>query len=823
MTPVPRRLGRIMRRLGRAPLFTTVAVLTLGIGIGANAAIFSVVNGVILRPLPFGEPESLVGVWHTAPGANIPLLNQSPATYLTYREEQRVFEDVGLWSSTALTVTGTGEPERVTGLVVTDGILPLVRVQPLVGRRFDAEDDSTRSPERVMLAHAYWLRKFGGDPGAVGRLLTVEGKPMEIIGVLPPDFRFLGNSPQLLLPLRLDRAKVFVGNFGYQAIARLAPGVTIDTANADIARMIPLTMERFPLPPGFTRQMFDELKLGPRVRPLADDVIGDVRKVLWVLLATVGIVLLIACANVANLFLVRAEGRQQELAVHAALGAGSKRIAWELLSESITLASLGGVAGLLLAWAGVRLLTRIAPDGLPRVEDITIDPTVVGFTTVVSLAAGVLFGLLPVARFASPNLAGALKEGGRLSSASRDRHRARNALVVGQIALAVVLLVASGLMVRTFQAMRRVHPGYVEPAEVLTLRVSIPDSLVPDEAETARMFEQIGARISQVPGVTSVGLATSITMDGFESNDPVFVEDYPGPEGRLPPIRRFKWLGEGYFETMGNPVIAGRPFTWTDIHTRAPVVIVSENLAREYWTDPAAAVGKRIRESPRNPWRTIVGVAAAERDDGLAKPAPAIVYWPILLEHFWDADLGIRRTAAFAVRSERAGSPTLLKEIQQAVWSVNGNLPVASVRTLEQIQARSMAQTSFALVMLAVAALVALLLGVVGIYGVLAYIVTQRTREIGIRMALGAATRDVSRLFLRYGLVLTIIGIGIGLVAAAAATRVMASLLFGVSAVDPVTYAAVAAGLTLTTLVASYLPAARAARIDPALALRGEG
>ena len=823
MPLLPVRAARTARRLIRVPLFTTVAIITLAVGIAANVTIFSVVNGVLLKPLPFVEADRLVAVWHTAPGVNIPLLNQSPATYLTYRDSSRVFEDIALWSDSGVSVTGTGEPERVSALAVTDGLLPLLRVQPVLGRRFDREDDSPRTPERVMLAHAYWQRKFGEDRGVIGRHLVVDGKPREIIGVLPPGFRFLNRNPQLIVPFRFDPAQVFVGNFSYQGIARLKPGATIEQADQDVARMIPMAVERFRMPAGFTRKMFEEARISPRVRPLSEDVIGDVRRVLWVLLGTVAIVLLIACANVANLFLVRAEGRQQELAIHAALGASWRRISGEILSESMMLGLVGGAVGLLLAYAGVRALTAAAPQGLPRVEDITIDATVLLFTLVISLFAGVLFGLIPVVRFASPNLVSGLKEGGRLSSASRERHRARNTLVVGQIALAVVLLVASGLMIRTFQALLHVQPGFTRPEQVLTLRVAIPESLIPDPAQTARTHQQIAERIRQVPGVTAVGLSTAITLDGRDSNDPIFVEDFPAPEGRIPPIRRFKWLGEGYVETMGNRVVAGRTFTWSDIHNQAPVAMISENLAREYWKDPSTAIGKRFRENPKNQWRTIIGVIGDERDNGLSRPAPAIVYWPMLIKGFWEEPVMVQRAIGYAIRSDRAESATLLKEIQQAVWSVNPNLPVAGVATLEKLRADSMAQTSFALIMLGIASAVALLLGLVGIYGVLAYIVTQRTREIGIRMALGAASRDVSRLFLRYGLILTAVGVAIGLASAAAATRVMGALLYGVDATDPATYATVAFGLAATTLLASYLPAARAARIDPAVALRREG
>jgi predicted permease len=814
------RLSRILRRFLRAPGFTIVAAVTLAVGIGANAAIFSVVNGVLLKPLPFSEPERLVGVWHSAPAINIPLLNHGPANYFVYKDEGRVFEHFGVWNDGAVSVTGIGEPERVSALYVTQGILEALRIDPLMGRRFTPDDDSPRTPERVILTHGYWRDKFGQDASIVGRQVTVDNEPHEIIGVLPPSFVFLGERPRILLPLRFDRTKTLVGNFSYMGIARLKPGSTIEQANTDIARMIPLTAERFPMPGGFTKQMFDEIKMTPNVRPLADDVIGDVGRVLWVLLGTVGIVLLIACANVANLFLVRAEGRQQELAIHAALGASWRQVAWEILSESLTLALVGGGVGLLLAYAGIRGLVAMAPQGLPRVEEISIDFTVLLFTLGISLVAGTLFGLLPAVKFATPHLANALKEGGRLSSAGRARHRARNTLVVAEIALAVVLLVASGLMIRTFYAMRHVNPGFVNPSEVLTLRVSIPSALQKDDEAAVRMHEQIAQGLARLPGVTAVGASSSITMDGSNNNNPVFVEDFPGPPGRIPPIRRFKRLADGYFQTMGNPVLAGRTLTWEDAYRRQQVVVVSENFAREFWKEPSKALGRRIRNSEADPWRTIVGVAGDERDDGAARPAPAVIYWPVIVNDFYDEKVSAQRTVAFAIRSGRTGSPAFIKEIQQVVWAVNSNLPLAAVRTLDEIRSRSMAQTSFALVMLAIAAGVALLLGVVGIYGVISYVVTQRTREIGIRMALGAATRDVGGLFLRHGLLLSGIGIVVGTIAAGVVTRVMRTMLFGVTAMDPATYVAVAAGLAATALLATYLPARRAARVDPAVALR---
>jgi putative ABC transport system permease protein len=810
------------RRLLSSPAFSITAAITLAVAIGANALIFSVVNGVLLRPLPFAEPERLVGVWHVAPGITPGPMNQAPSTYFMYREDGQAFQDIGLWDDTTATITGRGEPEQVDALMVTDGTLPILGIRPVLGRSFTKEDDSPGTADTVLLTNAYWLRVFNGNPAAIGQSLMVNGRGREIIGVLPESFRFLRYDPAILLPFRFNRAEARIGNFSYQGLARLKPGVTIEQANSDMARLIPTMPDRFPTPPGFTRKMFDDVRMGPLVRPLEVDVVGDIGGMLWILLGTVGLVLLVACANVANLFLVRAEGRQQELAVRMALGAGTKRVARELLAESVLLALIAGVIGVGLAYAGIQLLVYLEPARLPRLSEIGLDPIVLLFTLTISLVAGLLFGVMPVLKYARPQLANALKENGRGSSDGRERHRARNSLVVAQVALAVVLLVASGLMIRTFLAMRNVAPGFVNPQDVLTLRLSIPQAVVNDPEQVVRTYEQIVRRLESIGGVESVGVSSSVTMDGVSSFDPIFVEDFPRPDGQIPPLRRFKWIGERYFETMGNAVIAGRPISWNDIHTAAPVVVVSENLAREYWGEPTKAVGRRIRQSPNNQWREIIGVVGDERQDGVARPAPPIVYWPIYMKNFWDIPVFAQRSLVFAIRTSRLASPGFLGEVQQAVWSINPNLPLASVRTLQEIYNQSMAQTSFTLVILGIAASVTLLLGVVGIYGVIAYVVAQRRREVGIRMALGAAAGEVQRLFVGHGLVITAIGLTLGAVAAAGFTRLLGALLFGVSPIDPVAYGVSVIGLGLVALVATWLPARQATRVDPAVALRGE-
>lgn len=811
-----------LRRLFKSPVFALTAVVTVGVAIGANALIFSVVNGIILKPLPYAQPAALVGVWHVAPGVMAGPLNQSAATYFMYRDSAQVFQDIGLWTNDSATVTGRGDPEQVQTLFVTDGTLGVLGVQPSMGRGFNREDDLPTGPEVVMISHPYWRRVFSSSPSAVGQTLMVNGKASEVIGVLPEGFRFLDENPAVIIPFKFNRAEIHAAGFSYQGVARLKPGVTIAQANADVERLLPTLTERFPLPPGLTKKMFDEARFGSLVRPLEVDVVGDIGTMLWLMLGTVALVLIVACANVANLFLVRAEGRQQELAVRLALGGSTGRIAWELLSESLLVALLGGVLGVALAYGGIQLLVYLEPAQLPRLSEITLDPIVLVFTLALSLVAGLLFGAIPVLKYARPHLAAALKDSSRGSSEGRERHRARNGFVVAQVALAAILLVASGLMVRTFLAIREVPPGFTRPEQILTMRISIPEAVVTDAGQVAQLHEQIVHHIEAVPGVTAVGTTSSLPLDGNNNNDPIWVEDFPSPEGQIPTLRRHKYIGEGYFETMGNAVVAGRDLTWRDVHTSAPVALISDNLAREYWKDPARAIGRRIRRTPQTPWIEIVGVVGNDRQDGATQPSPTTVYWPMLIAAGFDNQPYVQRSLAYAIRSSRLQSPGFLSEVQRAVWSVNPNLPLARVRTLAEMYERSMAQTSFVLVILGIAASVTLLLGIVGIYGVIAYIVSQRRREIGIRMALGAHRGTVQRMFIGRGVALAAIGLVVGLVSASLLMRLLRSLLFGVSPFDPLTYAAVVTSLGLVALVATWLPARQATRVDPMSALRAD-
>jgi predicted permease len=815
-------LNHLLRRLRRSPMFTVVTLLTLAVGIGANTAIFSVLDGVLLKPLAYPRAEELISVSHTAPGVNIADVGIAPFLYFTYREENRTLQDIGMWNSGSFSVTGSAEPQQVDGIEVTDGVLPALGVQPFLGRLFSRADDSPGSAKTLILSYAYWQSKFGGDRSALGRRILADGEAREIVGVLPAKFRFLDLQPALFVPMQRDRGKTYLGQFSFHALARLKPGVTVVQASADAARMIPMGLGNFPPFPGYTTKMFQEARLAPLFRPLKQEMVGDLGNVLWILMATIGIVLVIACANVANLLLVRTESRQQELAIRAALGAGWGRIARQLFAESLMLGVLGGALGLGLAYAAMRWLIALAPANLPRLDEISIDGPVLLFTLAASLAAGLLFGAIPVLKYAGPRLSVTLRAGGRALSHSKERHRARSTLVVVQVALAMLLLIGSGLMIRTFRTLRQVQPGFTNPEELQTLRIFIHGSQAHDAEQAIHMEQNILDKIAALPNVASVALDSVVPMTGLGWRDPIYAQDRSYAESQLPPLRCFRFVSPGRMRTAGNTLIAGRDLTWTDIYEKRPVALVSENMARELWSSPAAALGRRIRESLKAPWREVVGVVGDEHSDGVDRKAPGIVYWPLLMSNFAGNDPFVERGVAIVIRSSRTGSSGFVHQIAQAIWSVNPDLPLADVRTMREVYDKSLARTSFALVMLALAGAMALLLGVVGIYGVISYSVSQRTREIGIRMALGAPQQEVTRLFLWHGLRLAGLGVVCGLAGAVASTRLMTSLLFQVSPLDPATYLGVSCGLVAAAALASYLPARRATGIDPVNALRAE-
>src|ERR1700741_3104559 len=818
-----------LRALRHNPMFTAVALLTIAIGIGANTAVFSVVNSVLLKPLNYRNAEQLVSLHQIAPGApgladfeNGLLL--SPSMYFTYSEHNRTFQALGVWTSNTASVTGLAEPEQLRVVEVSDGVLETLDVPPTVGRWLSQADQVPRGPERVMLSYGYWQRRFGGDRTAVGRKILVDARPREIVGVMPHGFRVLDTDFDLIVPTAFDRGKLILAGFGYHGIARLKTGAAIAQADADITRMLTIWMDSWTNGPGTNPHFYETWKITPMIRPLKREVIGNVSDVLWVVMGTIGLVMLVACANVTNLLLVRIAARQQELAVRAALGAGWGRMVRGLLGESVMLGLMGGALGAAFAYAGVRLLLAIGPTNLPRLSEISLDARTLGFTVLLAVLSGLLLGLIPGIKYAGPRASLALRSEGRAASASRERHRARNTLVVSQVAMALVLLVSAGLMIRTFRALRTVDPGFTDPQHLQVMRISIPGALVAEPERVLRIQNEILEKLAATPGVKSAGLVSEMPMEGFDSDwDVIFAQDKTYPDNVMAPLYLYKYISPGFLQTAGTRLIAGREFTWSDVYGLRPVVMISENLAREIWGTPAAAIGKQLREFSSMPWHEVIGVIQDVRERGVQDKAPEIVYWPPMMEYlFGRKTADTVRTVTFVIRSERAGTEGFLNEVRQAVWSENSNLPLASEQTMEKVYDKSVARTSFTLVMLGIAGAMALVLGIIGIYGVISSTVSQRQREIGIRLALGAQGGDVLQMVLKQGAKTVLVGVAIGIAAALALTRLMTNLLFGVTAHDPMTFAAVAALLILVALVACYIPARRAMLVDPNVALRYE-
>ena len=816
-----------LRRLCKSPGFATTVLLTLAIGIGANTAVFSVIDGVLLKPLPYPDPDQLVALWLNAPGApglanfqNGLLL--SPSMYFTFSEHNHAFQSLGVFAPDTANITGLAQPEQVHTLLVSDGVLQSLAIPPAVGRWFSRDDQNPHAAKRVILSYGYWQRRFGGDHAVVGRSIQLDAQTAEVVGVMPRGFRIVDRDFDLLVPLQFDRGALKLAGFGYNGIGRLKPGVSISQANADVFPLIETWMHSFSNGPGTNPFYYRLWKVSPSFRSLKEQVIGNVSSVLWIVMATVGLVMLIACVNIANLLLVRAESRQHELSIRAALGSGRARIARELLMESILLGLIGGFFATGVAYASLRLLIAMGPANLPRLSEVTLDARSLLFTFVISVLSGLLFGSIPALKYARSHAAAALSGANRTASASRTRQRSRNVLVIAQVAMALVLLVSALLMIRTFASMRSIDPGFSDPAHVATARIFVPELLIANPVQVTHVQNEISEKIAAIPGVTSVGFSAAAPMEGFDPNwDEMGVEGkvYPGGE---PPMRLFNYVSPGFFQTMGTSLLAGREYTWDDVYGLRNNIIVSENFARENWGSAAAAIGKRIRQFNNMPWQVIIGVAQDVRHNGVDEKAPEIIYWPAMLQSPYTRKPTIdgQRAATFVVRSNRAGSEALIADIQRSVWSVNTNLPVANPATMQDIYAKSMARTSFTLAMVAIAGTMALLLGIIGIYGVISYAVSQRTREIGIRLALGAQKSELKWMFVRSALLLTVTGVAVGVVAAAVLTQSMKSLLFGISPLDPLTYVAVPLVLCAAAMLASYVPARRAAGVNPVQALR---
>jgi predicted permease len=817
-----------IRQLRKSPGFTAVAVITVALGIGANSAVFSVVNRVLLNPLPYPESDRLIALRLDAPGAGglasfSSGLQLSPSMYVTFSDHNQTFQSMGIWTSGRANVTGVGQPEQVRTELISDGILQTLDVPPSLGRWFSQADQDPHGAKTIMLSYGYWKRRFGLDSGVIGRNLQVDAQPREIVGVMPRGFRMVDDDFDLLIPLAVDRVHQKLAPFGYDGIARLKSGVSLAQADADISRLIPGWMDSWSNGPGTNPHYYDIWRIAPDFHSLKQQVIGNISSVLWVVMGTVGVVLLIACTNIANLLLVRAESRQLELSIRAALGAGRGRIALQLLVESLVVSLTGGVLAVGLAHTVLQLLVAAGPGDLPRLAEISLDARALGFTLLLSVFSGLFFGSIPVLRYARVGSSGIAGGANRTATMGRARQRSHNTLVIAQVAMALVLLVSAALMIRTFAALRSVEPGFSSP-NLQTMHISIPDTLISDPLLVTRTQNNIAGQLAAIPGVSAVGFASALPMEDSDPNwDQMGVEgkNYAGGE---PPLRMFNYISPGYFHAMGTRMIAGRDFTWADIYGLRPMVIVSENFARENWGPPAAALGKRVRQFANMPWQEVIGVAEDVRVHGVDNDAPPIIYWPAMLNDPYTAKPTIDgpNSVTFAIRSQHAGEQDFINSLQRAVWSINSELPLASVRTMQEIYSRSLARTSFTLVMLAIAGSMGLALSIVGIYGVVSYAVSQRTREIGIRLALGAQKHELRWMFVRSGLMLAGVGIAAGLIAASAVVQLMKALLFGIRPLDPWTFVTMPLVLAAAAVLASHLPARRASKVDPIVALRYE-
>jgi putative ABC transport system permease protein len=783
--------------------FTIVAVLALALGIGANSAIFSVVNSVLLKPLPFDEPDRLLMVWETSINRGQSKTPASAPNFIDWQNQNTVFEHVAAFDGSSYILTGGAEPERIPGTRVSASLFPLLRVNPVVGRSFTPEDDKEGASPVVIISHNFWKQRFDSDMNLEGKTLVLEGKIHSVVGVMPPGFQFYNIESELWTPFAFTADDLSSRGAHYMGVvARLNPGVTKEQAQEDMGGIANRLAEQYPDTNGGR---------GINLVSLHEQLVGDVRPALLVLLGAVGFVLLIACANVANLLLARAASRHKEVAIRMALGASRSRLIRQLLTESVLLAVIGGGFGLLLALWGVDLLTALAPESLQSVKGVGMDSRVFGFTLIISILTGVLFGLAPALQASKPDLNESLKEGGRTSADSR-RNRFRTMLVVSEVSLSLVLLICAGLMVMSFSRLLQVSPGF-NPDNVLTMGLSLPDTRYKEPEQWSAFHRHVLERVKVLPGIQSAGIITNLPFG--DGNMSLTFRRTDGPP-MLPseqPATIFHANSPGYFQTMGIPLLKGRDFTEQDAEKAPPVLIINETMARQHFAgeDP---IGKTMIVGYGAPVpREIIGIVGDVKHAGLTKDLKVEMYSPCDQTPLPFITLVVRST------SDTAG---LLAAIRREVQAVDKDQPLASVRTMSERISNSIAQPRFYTLLLSVFAIVALMLAAVGIYGVMSYSVTQRTREIGIRMALGADRRNIVKMVIRQGMTPAVIGVAIGLAAAFVLTRFMASLLFAVSATDPLTFAAISLLLAAVALAACYIPARRATKVDPMVALRYE-
>ena len=801
------------RTLRRNPGFAAIAVLTLALGIGANAAIFSVVNAVLLRPLPWSEPDRAVMIW--SKWTSFDKTWVASGEVVDYKKRSRTLSDVAAWSDGQVNLTGDGEPERVAAANVTANLFPVLGVQPMIGRVFTGSEDVPNGPNVVVLGFGLWKRRYASDPSIVSRTILINGQSFQVLGVMGPDFvlptDFQNPEPtQLWTPLQLDPASTDHGNHGLYAAGRLQPGATVRQAADDLSQ-IAKAMTKEGLYP--VQMQFDTVVLS-----LTDEVVGNVRRAVWLLFGAVGFLLLIACANVANLLLARAEARQREIAVRSALGAGGWRVVRQLLTESLVLSSLSAIVGLGLAYAGVSFLAWWNPANIPRVAGVALDGRVLVFTAAVALATSVIFSLVPALRALKTDLTDSLKDGGQSASAGGARQRFRNGLVVVEMALAVVLLVGAGLMLRSLWALQRVPLGF-EPSGVLTMRIALPAASYEQPEQVELFFRQLLDRVRQLPGVRAAGAARSLPLGSPIGDFGLMVEGYQPPPGTN---AKGDWqiVTDGYFAAMGERVVRGRGIEATDTADSMLVALVNEEMARLYWNGRDPIGGRlKIGGDPKRPFVTVVGVVADVRHNGITDVIKEKFYVP---HTQWNQAVGFPIRAMTLVIRAGSDPSALVGPARQAVRSLDPSLPVANVRLMNDVVGAVLSTPRFTGILLGSFAVLALLLSAIGIYGVLSYLVSRRTREIGIRVAIGAGRAEVLRLVLRSGITLALTGVAIGIGFALWASRLMSGLLHDVKPADPVTFTTVGLLLTGVALVASLVPAWRATRVDPVVALKTE-
>jgi predicted permease len=807
-----------IRMLFKHAGFTAVAILSLALGIGANSAIFSVTNALLLRPLTYEDADRLVILWNRSPGLNVAQDWFSPGQYLDVKAQNQVFDQVAITIGVSFNLTGQGTPEHVDGARVSSSFFPTLGASAMLGRVLLPEEDEPGKPLTVILSHGFWQRRFGSDPEAIGKTLTLNGNNFTVVGVMPAEFSLNKEvmpavngiqNADLLLPLPMsESARTNRGNEDFNIFARLKQGITVAQAQAEMDIIADRMKQEYPgnYPPngGLTIS----------VVPLLEQVVGDIGQALPVLFGAVSFVLLIACANVANLLLARATVRQKEIAIRTAVGASRLRILRQLLTESVALALMGGLAGLLIALWAIKALRSFGPENIPRLNEVGIDGRVMAFTCLVAVLTGIIFGLAPALRASRVDLNESLKEGGRNSggASGRSHRRLRKLLVISEVALSLVLLIGAGLLIRSYQRILDANPGF-NPRNLLSLRLSLPASKYATPDSITSFYQRVGERIKGLPGVESVGTTYSLPMSSVAfAWEPISIEGYVPKTADDSIISNVRIVSPGYFRTMGIRLLEGRYFDEHDRKGGMETVIVDEALAQRFWPneDP---LGKRLQGGKAGPWRTVVGVISDAKEYSLEKEPPITVYYPF--------DQVTARSMYLLVRTASDPAqmtPAIIEEIQAS----DPEMPAFDLSTMEQRLHDSLARRRFSMLLLGVFAVTALVLAAIGIYGVISYSVTQRTHEIGIRMALGAQPGNILNLVIRQALILVSFGTAIGLTGAFALTRVMSSLLYGVSATDRLTFVVTPLLLGGIALLASYIPARRAAKVNPMVALRYE-